>query len=282
MLLTIASAIAIAIYAVLFIGALIARKERGRGAAFHALTEPMGELLLRTGLFVRAQHLLRRQQSALLLLREGKADRDALFRWTAESIGQGYAALMAFLLIGALSGHAALAWIGLIVGAGLPLLRAKELQKSVEARRRRILVELPELLNRLLLLVEAGENAMKALIRSSERGSSAGSHPLYDQLNAALAAMNRGESMTVAMEEFGRRCAVPEAKLFATVLIMNARRGGETLAPALRELTRTLWEKRKAIALTMGEQASSRLAFPLAVVFLVIMALAGAPALLLM
>ncbi|MFC5701902.1 type II secretion system F family protein [Cohnella faecalis] len=280
MLITMASAITITVYVVLLILALMARKERE--TAFHALTEPIGQLLLRTGWFVRLQPILRRQESALLLLREGKADRDALFRWTAESVGQGYAALMAFLLIGSLSGNAALAWIGLIVGAGLPLLRAKELQKRVESRRRRILIELPELLNRLLLLVGAGENVMKALIRSSERGSGAVAHPLYDQLNAALAAMNRGESMTVAMEEFGRRCAVPEAKLFATVLLMNARRGGETLAPALRELTRALWEKRKVVALTMGEQASSRLAFPLAVVFLVIMALAGAPALLLM
>jgi tight adherence protein C len=94
--------------------------------------------------------------------------------------------------------------------------------------------------------------------------------------------MKRGESLSHALEEMGRRCAVPEVKLFATTLLINARRGGEAFVPALRELTRQMWEKRKAIARMLGEQASSRLAFPLAIVFLLIMVLVGAPTIIMM
>jgi tight adherence protein C len=94
--------------------------------------------------------------------------------------------------------------------------------------------------------------------------------------------MDRGESMNMAMEEFGRRCGVPEAQLFSAVLLVNIRRGGDMLVPALQDLARQLWEKRKAAARTLGEQASSRLTFPLAVIFLLIMVLTGAPALMLM
>ncbi|MBB6674780.1 type II secretion system F family protein [Cohnella nanjingensis] len=248
----------------------------------HLLFDPMEALLSLGPVWRWLVPKLQQPQSALAVLNGGVCTRDTLRRWAGEAAGYGAGALCIAALLGWLSGSPTLVGLGVVMGAVLPLLRWQELRKKLNFRRQAIVLELPELLNRLLLMVNAGENVMRALEKCQERKPGAAPHPLYVELGAALEAAKRGEPLAVALEEFGRRCAVPEAKLFATTLLMNARRGGDLFVTALRELSRTLWERRKAAARTLGEQASSRLAFPLALIFLLIMVLVGAPSFFLM
>jgi len=63
-------------------------------------------------------------------------------------------------------------------------------------------------------------------------------------------------------------------------MLLNYRRGGDKLVLSLKELTYTLWEKRKAIARTRGEEASSKLIFPVVGIFVVLMILVASPAML--
>ncbi|MOA03965.1 hypothetical protein D3C78_1234970 [compost metagenome] len=107
-------------------------------------------------------------------------------------------------------------------------------------------------------------------------------HPLYKEWSAAVSSLHNGQSFSTVIERFNRRCAVQEVSVFTTVLLLNYRRGGEHFALALRELSYSLWEKRKAIARSRGEEASSKLVFPLVGILLVLMVLVAAPAVLLM
>ncbi|WP_123041766.1 type II secretion system F family protein [Cohnella candidum] len=241
---------------------------------------PFREALRRSGSFERLQPMLQNHRLRIAAL-EGGCTAERLLRWVAESAAIAYAACSAAWALASVAGNPALGGVGSLVGVCIPMLRARDLNRQTENRKRGMLMELPVLLSRLLVLVHAGEPVRQALARCLERRPSGG-HPLYGELQAAVAAMDRGESMGLALEEFGRRCAIPEAKLFAAVLLMNAKRGGESLVPALRDLTRQTWEKRKAAARTLGEQASTRLAFPLAVIFLLIIVLVGAPAIFVM
>ncbi len=225
--------------------------------------------------------MLHRPRMSLAALNGGSCSPEKLLRWAAESAAMAYAGEFAVWLLAAVSGNPSVGWVGTAAALMIPAFRARDLHRQVESRKQMVLQELPVMLSRLLVLVNAGENVRRALARTLDRRPKQ-PHPLYDELYAALAAMDRGESMSLAMEEFGRRCGVPEVQLFSAVLLMNVRRGGETLVPALRDLSRQMWDKRKAAARTVGEQASSRLAFPLAVIFLLIMVLAGAPALMMM
>ena len=248
------------------------------------IAEPFRAWLELPTLYKRILPWLYRPQSHLALLHGGICSNERLAGWAAQTIGLSYLTLLLAGLLGALSGSGAeMAVLGGIVAALLPLLRAREIGKRVEERRRMIVLELPELLSRLLLLVNAGENVLRALEKClHRRKGAAAEHPLYLELSHALESLKRGETYAWAMEEFGRRCAVPEAKLFATTVIMNSRRGGGTFVASLQELSRTLWERRKAMARTLGEQASSKMAFPLAIIFLLILVLVGAPSLLMM
>lgn len=269
--------------ALLYIALLVwsfGHTKTNRKHAIHDWAGPIREWLRRSGTFERLQPVLHRPRMLLAVL-EGACSPERLIRWASEVTAIAYAAIMAAWGLAAVAGNPAVGWVGSLVGASIPALRVRDLNRQVESRRQALIMELPVFLSRLLVLVNAGEQVRKALLRCLESRSS-GKHPLYDELYAALSAMERGESMSLAMEEFGRRCAVPEVKLFAAVLLMNARRGGEEFVPALRDLTRQMWEKRKAVARTLGEQASSRLAFPLAVIFLLVIILVGAPAMLIM
>lgn len=244
--------------------------------------DPMIELLGWRGIYDRLQPMLHRQRVAMALLEGGVCPPERLLRWIAESALMTYGSLFVCWLVASVSGNMAAACVGTVAAGCIPFLRAKDLNRHLVQRKQAIVMELPVLLSRLLVMVNAGENVRQALERIVDSQPSTARQILYDELRAALAAMQRGESMNLAMEEFGRRCAVPEAKLFATLLLMNAKRGGEEFVPALRDLTRQMWEKRKTAARTLGEQASSRLAFPLAIVFLIIVVLVAAPTVMMM
>ncbi|TFE28203.1 type II secretion system F family protein [Cohnella luojiensis] len=271
------SACLIAFYAGLVIKAWRVREEN----RFLIHIEPFVVMLRIRPVHERLHPLLHKQRLSLSLLNGGDSSLGLLIAWTAESIGLSYIALTITSLLALMSGNPGLLLMGFIIACCLPVLRTKELFGKVNRRRQEIVMELPELLSKLLLMVNAGENVMRALTRILEQKKGS-KHPLYVELMAAIEMMKRGESLSLALEEMGRRCAVPEVKLFATTLLINARRGGDDFVPALRELTRQMWDKRKAIARTLGEQASSRLAFPLTLVFLLIMVLVGAPAMFMM
>lgn len=260
---------------------LIALKTRGPKHRFQFHIDPFRSIIGWKPVGRRILPLIHRQRHALSLLNGGTCTQEMLMKWAAESIGWGYLALIGTGILAWLSGNPALLYVGMILGCCLPVFRSKELFDKVASRRQSILMELPELLSKLLLMVNAGENVMKALAKAAEQKGDI-DHPLYKELRSALEAMKRGENMAVALEEMGRRCAVPEVQRFTTTILINSRRGGEDFVSALRELSGQMWEKRKAIARMLGEQASSRMAFPLTIIFLIIMVLVGAPTVLMM
>jgi tight adherence protein C len=106
--------------------------------------------------------------------------------------------------------------------------------------------------------------------------------PLQVEWLRMVHALDNGESFAGAIEAFSKRCAVQEVSMFATVMLLHYRKGGEQFSLALRELSFSLWEKRKATARMRGEEASSKLLFPMVGIFFLLLIAVGAPAVLLM
>lgn len=194
-----------------------------------------------------------------------------------------YAALLAALLLPAVTdGSFANMMGGLLLGIILPLARARDVINKAESKRQELQLELPELLSKLTLLVQAGETAQKAMALCIERKRDQSEHPLYAELNRMMKDMQNGYSFPQAMEQFAKRCAIQEVSMFVTTLLINQRRGGATFVLAMQDLGRQLWEKRKSVARKRGEEASTKLVFPMMLMFLVVLAVVGAPALLMM
>lgn len=162
------------------------------------------------------------------------------------------------------------------------LVRYKSLKGQVKERQRQIVMELPELLCKLILLIHAGETLQQAIQRTAMDISTADPHPLRREWLRLTRSLKDHKPFVWAMEEFGRSCGTVEVSMFSTSVLMHFKRGGPDFAAALQDLSRTLWERRKAAARTMGEEAAAKLVFPMVLLFCTVMVIVAAPAILMM
>jgi len=189
-----------------------------------------------------------------------------------------FACLLPMLTDGGAAGFGA----GVVLAVLLPLAQLKELDKRVKNREQEILLELPEFLNQMILLVDAGETVQRALTLCVDRKRSQVTHPLYKELIQMIHEWSGGYSFQQSFEQFSKRCAVQEVSIFTTTIMLNYRRGGGEFVVALRDLSRILWEKRKAVSRVRGEEASSKLVFPMVVVFFLLLVLVCTPVFMMM
>lgn len=152
----------------------------------------------------------------------------------------------------------------------------KQLDDLFKERSRSIQYEFPELLNKLVLLINAGlslSGAFQKIVRDNKVQS-----PLYEELAAAIHEMNSGKSHIQAYESFAKRCRQQEITTFVTILIQNIKRGNDEIIPILKMLSLSSWENRKLVARKLGEEAATRLVLPMMIMFLAILIMVMAPA----
>ncbi|MBM7566941.1 type II secretion system F family protein [Paenibacillus sacheonensis] len=246
------------------------------------LAAPFKALLHRSGLLDRFQPLAAGLHGRLLLLNGSTWSAEASRGFIAEAVGFGFLAMWSGAWLGVLSGEPLLFSLGLLLGIVVPAAKWKDVAGQVTRRKQDIVLLLPEVLGKLMLLLGAGETLQRALVRCAERSDEEGQHPLLLELRRVNESVRNGESFAAAMEVFSRRCGVQEVSVFTTTLLLNYRRGGDRLVLSLKELSYSLWEKRKAVVRARGEEASSKLVFPLVGIFFVLMVLVASPAILMM
>ncbi|MBC8081218.1 MAG: hypothetical protein H7X86_12805 [Gorillibacterium sp.] len=146
-------------------------------------------------------------------------------------------------------------------------------------------------MSKIVLLVNAGDTVQQAIGRCAtpigedqaiSKEKKVSTSPLHRELSVLIHDLGNNLSFSVALENFSKRCSVQEVSLFTNTVLLNYRRGGEDFVTSLRELNRVLWEKRKSLAKTLGEEASSKLVFPMVLIFLVVTVIVAAPAILMM
>lgn len=242
-------------------------------------------------------------QLKLVMLEGPTTQSNAAIRFLGRNLMIVLAAVLTVLLLGISAGDQPLLLAGLGAAVLLPFFLLRQLDSRIRTKKRQILIELPELLSKLILLVNAGDTVQQAIGRcvahpadaakSTVKGKRKASakdaadeatamHPLDRELAVLARDMGNGLSFSIALEHFSKRCGVQEVTLFTNTVLLNYRRGGDDFVTSLRELNRVLWDKRKALAKTLGEEASSKLVFPMVLIFVVVMVVVATPAILLM
>jgi len=227
------------------------------------------------------QHMLNSYHAKLMILHGRTWTIERTKAAAAGSLGAGYGALAGSCWLSWMMGERFVLFAGVLAFAALAFRNFAEAGKKLERRKKAIIAGLPDRMSKLMLLVSAGETVQRAFVRCLDEIESM-NHPLDKEWAAAVAALNNGQSFSVVLERFNRSCAVQEASLFTTVMLLNYRKGGEHFVLAVRELSYSLWEKRKGLARISGEEASSKLVFPLVGVMFIMMVIVAAPAVLLM
>lgn len=177
-----------------------------------------------------------------------------------------------------LAGETGLSFIimAILITAYLYYQTDRDLDKRLQQRKRDILIDLPEFINILALLVNAGlpvSGAVERIIRDANPEK-----PLNKELNCLLVDVVAGKPVSQAYEDFARRCRVPEVTRFVSTLLQNINRGGADLVYALRMMAQEAWEKRKDLARKQGEEAAAKLVLPMVMVFVAVAIIVIAPA----
>jgi tight adherence protein C len=193
---------------------------------------------------------------------------------TSPATVQGYRAMLAVGLGGlALWAAAKGGWppiVAVIVvsyGAATGWIVPLFLIKS-RARRRteRIEVELPELIDRLVVTLEAGIGFNAALQRSGERMSG----PLGEELRLTLHEHELGLTMQGALANLLQRCEVPSIRAFVRA-VTQSEQLGISIGHVMRELSSDIRKRRRQIIEEKAQKAPIKILFPLA--FLILPAL---------
>jgi tight adherence protein C len=156
----------------------------------------------------------------------------------------------------------------------------RDLKKKNAARKLSIQLDFPDFLNKLILLINAGltvSNAWERIVTTNKKET-----PLYEEAARVIYEIRGGKGEYQAYEDFARRLRVPEITRFTAVVLQNMKKGSAELVPVLRLQAADCWEMRKNAAKRLGEEASTKLIFPMMLMFLAILLIVALPAVLAM
>lgn len=161
-------------------------------------------------------------------------------------------------------------------------LKDEDLKREVRRREGQMRLTYPEMVSKLSVYLGAGmtlRGAWEKICADYERGKrDRGRNPVYEEMNIACQEMKSGVSEIRAYEQFGRRCGMRLYSKFSTLLTQNLRKGSTKLGPALKEESRLAFEERKNAARKAGEEAGTKLLFPMVLLLCVVMFMILLPA----
>lgn len=163
------------------------------------------------------------------------------------------------------------------VGAFLFFLADKGLDDKFRDRKFKLERDFPDFLSKLVLLVNAGLNVRQAIERIANEANN--TSPLYQELQNVISDIRAGMPESEAYSDFAQRCKIKQISNFVSILQQNIRLGGNQMLFELRRMHTECWEMRKSVAKQLGETASSKLMFPLALMLIAILLICVAPVL---
>lgn len=167
---------------------------------------------------------------------------------------------------------------GIIVGVAMIYAWFKGVEDKIKERHEKILIDMPDFTNKILILTGAGMTLRAALIKISDEMS--GDSVLYKTLERSVQMMRNGITDEKALEYMTVQCNTPQMRRFISVVLQNMKRGGTDVVAALQDIGREQWDERKAAAKRLCAEADSKLLFPMMLMLFSVILMTITPALL--
>lgn len=172
-----------------------------------------------------------------------------------------------------------------LIAAGSILALDKEREKAEQIERERQLqMEYPYILSKFILLLGAGMNVgmvWRKIAESYKKRKEAGKiseKPAYEEMLKTVYEMQEGIGEVQAYRNFGERCGIAEYRKLSAILVQNVKKGNAQVQEIL-ELEKTeAYEKYKTRVRTAGEEAGTKLLFPMLLMLLVVLVIIMVPA----
>lgn len=178
-------------------------------------------------------------------------------------------------------------FLTLAAAAGLYIQKDHEVHKKAEKRREQLLLDYPDLMWKMTMLLGAGMSIRGAFMRISEeylrekkrkKSKKIPIRYVYEEVTYACMEMQSGISEAQAYERFGKRCQLPEYIRLGTVLSQNLKKGAKGLSGMLEMEADASLTDRKNQAKQIGEKAGTRLLLPMVLMLGVVLAILMIPA----
>lgn len=178
-------------------------------------------------------------------------------------------------LLGLLANNPLALGFGLIMGVLFVWYLRESFRDKLTARREAIMLEFPQVLSKMTLLVNSGMLLRDAWNLAASQGDSV----LLTEMKLTYTQLENGVPETVAYREFAERCGVKEIRKFSSMVIQGLEKGGAELTYFLKDMSDEMWLEKKNMAKRKGEQANAKLLLPTVMIFVGILILIMAPVL---
>ena len=159
--------------------------------------------------------------------------------------------------------------------------KSRDYERKREERKKQLLLEYPEVVNKLTLYLEAGMTIRNAFLKLGEdykKQKNEKVHYVYEEILTTGYELQSGISEIEAYDHFGKRCQVQAYIKLSTLLSQNLRKGSNELMKMLHQEVAEAFEQRKNLAKKLGEEAGTKLLVPMMIMLCVVMVIIMVPA----
>lgn len=174
--------------------------------------------------------------------------------------------------------------LGLAAAAGIIVGERYENNKRQKERNKKLLRDYPEIVSQLGLLLEAGMSLNQAWSRmigayiKKREAHQTDSREGYEQMKLTLHELQDGIGENAAFEKFGERCGLAQYRRLSAILSQNIRKGAAGIGKQLSKEAEDAFFQRKNQAERLGEEAGTKLLFPMMIMLTMVMAILVIPA----
>ena len=158
----------------------------------------------------------------------------------------------------------------------------REVDQKLEKRRKELLLDYPEIVNKLVLYMGAGMTIRNAFLKMAEdykKQKLTGRHRyIYEEILLLENELQSGVMETEAYAHLGKRCQLQVYRKFCTLLSQNLRKGSNDLLSMLKQEALSAFEERKSMAKKIGEEAGTKLLVPMMMMLCIVMVIIMVPA----
>lgn len=159
----------------------------------------------------------------------------------------------------------------------------EQVRREVREKKIGLMMEYPAFLYKVVALLRAGLTIRGVFERLAEQTSQKEKERgrksyVYEEIVRCRNEIQSGVAEAQAYENFGRRCQLSEYIKTGSILSQNLKKGADGLADILEAEAVQGMEERRNLAKKLGEQAGTKLLFPMMLMLLVVMVILMVPA----
>lgn len=173
---------------------------------------------------------------------------------------------------------------GGILTVFIPLLEQSRKQEQQKKRNCLLEMEYPDMVSKMALLLSSGmtlQGAWRKIAFSYEekrKNHTSVKMPAYEEMLIACREIESGMGEQRAYERFGERCQLAVYRKFSNILTQNLKKGSQGVVVLLEQEADNAFEERKNAAKRYGEEAGTKLLFPMIIMLGIVIVILMVPA----